>query len=1077
MAIPLLEPQERFPFLCVAIASACAASAALTARAAADALFLATFGTHLLSSMYVGTSLLVGIVAYFFGRHVRSESLNRILIVSAAFLAALAVLLRLALILPWSGFRILAYFWGDLTVNGSMLLFWSFFGQVFTFRRAKRLMGWIGAGGTLACIAAGLLIRPFARQFGPENLLVVVAILMAGFGGAVLLLAAGSKASLAEAPARGSEVALPGISYYIGLLKTARIRSLALQAMVGTMVVILVDYQFKAVAQAHFAGQGAQLAAFFGDFYAVANVLVLLIQIFALHLFLQGRGLLTSLCVLPAAMLLGGSATILTVAFAAVVATKLAAQTTLFTIDSGAYQILYLGIKKQTRTQVRALVDGICRPAAIGLTGALLILISTRVQVYYLSAPGIVLCLVWFYLARHNYSYYLSGLVDSLSARLFDFSDDPRDLRDKSVEEYTRKALQNPKLEEIPYLLSVARQLEGADWSAEIGGLLKRPEPEVKIAALDFLVNWGKSRDPGEVLELAHHPVAEVRRAAVRAAGQSGEAVMAPIRDFLADNDPGVRAEAASALIDMGNFGGLMQGVVAVKDMLESQNKSYRIAVANPVSRLKVKGRTESLLQLLDDPEPEVRLAALRACANVPEPELVHKVLSQLWNPRTSSAAADALIALGPLTADYLGAYHDPAGLDAMVRRSALLPVILEKIASPRALEVLKTALDHAGPNATSETIEAYCRLLERQPEMEPHLSHWESVMRGQVVATNKRRALLARSASLAESDFLQDVLREELARHVVNVFTLLGPLAPTIKMDAIRSRLQEGDADQRANAMEVLEHVAPAQWRSAVLELADARPAPAGTATAADLLREVMDSDISESVLVGAAYAASRSQSKESIPLLQQLLAHPSGIVRETALFSLAQLEAPESLAERARPLLADLDPSVKRIAQRIVSGPESTDREGEGMIVVEKMLFLRQVPLFANMATGELTHVASIAREVTYHAGSQIIQEGEHGENMFLIVDGEVVIRRGETVLKTLHSKDFFGEMSIIDGEARSASVFASKDCLLLRIDREDFNDLLATYNSAAISVIRALIHRLREVLPALERAQRGM
>lgn len=145
--------------------------------------------------------------------------------------------------------------------------------------------------------------------------------------------------------------------------------------------------------------------------------------------------------------------------------------------------------------------------------------------------------------------------------------------------------------------------------------------------------------------------------------------------------------------------------------------------------------------------------------------------------------------------------------------------------------------------------------------------------------------------------------------------------------------------------------------------------------------------------------------------------------------------------------------------------------------MIVVEKMLFLRQVPLFSNMATGELTQVASIAREVTYHAGSRIIQEGEHGDNMFLIVDGEVVIQRGETELKTLHPKDFFGEMSIIDGEVRSASALARKDCLLLRIDRDDFNDLLSTYNSAAISVIRALIRRLREVLPALERAQRGM
>src|SRR5260370_37259095 len=138
--------------------------------------------------------------------------------------------------------------------------------------------------------------------------------------------------------------------------------------------------------------------------------------------------------------------------------------------------------------------------------------------------------------------------------------------------------------------------------------------------------------------------------------------------------------------------------------------------------------------------------------------------------------------------------------------------------------------------------------------------------------------------------------------------------------------------------------------------------------------------------------------------------------------------------------------------------------------MIVVEKVLFLRYVPLFSNMATNELTQVAAMAREVTFPAGYRIIQQGDHGDNMFLIVEGEVLIQRGDTPVKTLHPRDFFGEMSIIDGEARSASAIAQSDCLLLRIDKDDFEGLRSTYNSAAISVVRALNQRLRDVLHAL-------
>jgi HEAT repeat protein len=1077
VVIPSLEPQERIPFLCTAVASACAASGALTARAAADTLFLDYYGPHVLSLMYVGTSILVGTVAYCFARYIRSVSLSRLLIASCAFLGLAALLLRLALFLPWHGVRVAAYFWGDLTVNGSMLLFWSFFGLIFSFRRAKRLLGWVGASGTVACIAAGFLIRPFARLFGTPNLLVVVAFLLTGFAAAVFYLAHHSQSQfegLGGTPR--ADVQPPDLSYYFRLFRTPRIRSLGLQAMVGTMVIILVDYQFKAVAQVHF--QGPRLAAFFGEFYAATNIIMLLIQIFALHLLLQGRGLLTSLCVLPAGMLLGGSATILTVSFAAVVATKLVAQTTLFTVDSGAFQILYLGIKKQTRTQVRVLVDGICKPAAIGITGAVLVLISGAVRVYYLSIPGVLLCLVWFFLARRNYSLYLSGLVDSLSARLFDLSEDPQGLHDKAVEDYTRRALLAAKLEELPYLLSVARQLDDIDWSAEIRSLLQRPEPEVKIAALEYLIGCGKSGDLSDVAELARHPAAEVRRAAVRAAGLGGEAVMVPIRESLEDPDPGVRAEAASALIDMGHFGGLLQGIVAVKGMLESDDKSYRMAVASPVSRLRVRGRTDSLLRLLDDPEPEVRLAALRACANTPEAELVPKVISQLWETRTAGAAADALIALGPLAADFLSAHEDPAELTDLFRRSVQLPAILEKIGSLRALQVLQRVLDSVGPSASAGMVQAYCRLLQRQPTLEPYLEHWDSVLRGQIAATQKRKRLLGRSASLAGNTFLLGVLEEEYATHVGNILTLLGLRAPTIKMEAIHSHLQDPDEEERSRALEILEHVLPVRWRSEVLDSVGTKPKAEGTASIVELLRDAMDSQSSEPVLLGAIYAAAHHGSRDALPLIQQLLSHSSGVVRETALFSLAKMQAPDELNRQCREFLADPDEVVRRLAQSILSDPSKVQPQGGTlMIVVEKMLFLRNVPLFSNMATGELTHVASIAREVTYPAGSRIIQEGEHGDHMFLIVDGEVSVQRGETLLKTLGARDFFGEMSIIDGEPRSASVTAQKDSLLLRIDKDDFQELLSTYNSAAISVVHALNQRLRDVLPALERARRGM
>ena len=133
--------------------------------------------------------------------------------------------------------------------------------------------------------------------------------------------------------------------------------------------------------------------------------------------------------------------------------------------------------------------------------------------------------------------------------------------------------------------------------------------------------------------------------------------------------------------------------------------------------------------------------------------------------------------------------------------------------------------------------------------------------------------------------------------------------------------------------------------------------------------------------------------------------------------------------------------------------------------MIIVDKILFLRRVSLFSRMTTEQLARLAGAAPETVYPASSRIISEGEHGDRLFLIVDGEVLIHRGETRLATLKSEDYFGEMSIIDDEPRSASATAISDCLVLHLGRQDFKDILAVNADVAWAVIRTLSQRLRD------------
>jgi CRP/FNR family transcriptional regulator, cyclic AMP receptor protein len=144
--------------------------------------------------------------------------------------------------------------------------------------------------------------------------------------------------------------------------------------------------------------------------------------------------------------------------------------------------------------------------------------------------------------------------------------------------------------------------------------------------------------------------------------------------------------------------------------------------------------------------------------------------------------------------------------------------------------------------------------------------------------------------------------------------------------------------------------------------------------------------------------------------------------------------------------------------------------------VIAVEKVLFLRHVSLFATIPTRELGHMAGITEEIVYPAGSSIFAEGDRGDSMFLVVEGEVAIHSGKVRIATIREEGYFGEMSILDDEPRSASAAAESDCLLLRIKRDDFHGILASHFDATLAIIKTLTRRLRDVASVARQETKG-
>jgi CRP/FNR family transcriptional regulator, cyclic AMP receptor protein len=135
--------------------------------------------------------------------------------------------------------------------------------------------------------------------------------------------------------------------------------------------------------------------------------------------------------------------------------------------------------------------------------------------------------------------------------------------------------------------------------------------------------------------------------------------------------------------------------------------------------------------------------------------------------------------------------------------------------------------------------------------------------------------------------------------------------------------------------------------------------------------------------------------------------------------------------------------------------------------MITLEKVMFLRQVPLFERIPSAELVRLAEVTEEMVVPRGGVVFREGDFGEELFVIADGRVRIVLNGRTLATLDKSDYFGEMSLLDGEPRSAGAEADTDVLLLRISQKDFHQILRRHFDASLAVIRTLSQRLRTEL----------
>ena len=135
-----------------------------------------------------------------------------------------------------------------------------------------------------------------------------------------------------------------------------------------------------------------------------------------------------------------------------------------------------------------------------------------------------------------------------------------------------------------------------------------------------------------------------------------------------------------------------------------------------------------------------------------------------------------------------------------------------------------------------------------------------------------------------------------------------------------------------------------------------------------------------------------------------------------------------------------------------------------------MDKLSLLESVPIFSDLSKSDLTKIAERMTHRKFSKSQMILLEDDFGQTFFVIASGSVKITRlsddgREVILAMLGEADFFGEMSLLDGDGRSANVVSLEDSEVLTLARNEFLDILEQYPKISICLLEVLTHRLRK------------
>lgn len=824
--------------------------------------YIDALGAEQLPGVYLAVALLSYPVLLLYGRLVRVFRLDRLLagltLLSALVTAGFGFWFRHAAEAGGLALASIAlYLWTAVVAILLVSLFWSLSSHVLDARQARRLFGFLGAGGLLGSIAGGQAARWGSHFAGASGALFLGAGLLVLCSFAALLFGRrfGARCEQTEdevpaVPVGGEpdeqvDVALRSAKEGMGtVLRSRYLRRVSLLMLLAATVAQVVDLQFgwaveRATETLH------QRTAAFGNLYSVMGLAAFVFQLLATARIHRRLGVGFALRVLPITNGLGAAAFLGAAVFAPAFVlpvlwvVKAAENGLRYSLDQSTRELLFVPVPESRRPRAKAFVDVFVQRAAKGLAAVLLLSVTFG----WISVPATawiaLLCVAaWLAILGTLQRHYVAGFREGLVRRLLsgqstgDLPLDLRlDLRDSETLETLVAGLGSSDDREVKHSVELLDVHGRGRLVPPL--MLAHDAADVRLAVLGVLRRGQRHEAEPWVERLLADPEPPVRVAAIRTlAALSSEDLRGPMEARLNDPDPRVRAVAASYLATLDDPDLLSLADSSLADMMADADPDVRIEASRALGELDEPHFQTGIVQLLYDPDVRVVRATLGAVRDRTErcsgnPIYMPTVISLLHRRRLKHEAREALAAYGEMAIPALRHFLLDSQEPIWVRRG--LPKTIARIGGDQALRVLTEALGVADSFQRRKVVEALtslCSSGDRCPDpavLDDRIgAECRECLRHQLDLWSLE-AFSSRDALKREpGHLLPRLLSDRLARQKDLVFALLALRHPGSDVATARSGLRSKRSAVRAHALEYLDNLLSGEVRQWILALID---------------------------------------------------------------------------------------------------------------------------------------------------------------------------------------------------------------------------------------------------------------